>query len=330
MKRREFITLLGSAPAWPFAARAQQSAKRLPVIAIVYSIGSVADMAGADPLGVNMRAFERGLRDLGWIDGRTVAIERQSPEGDPQRAAAILAEVVARSPDVIMLGGARWLHEAALRATRTIPIVAPFGEDPVAAGLISSLARPGGNLTGVTRTPGPEFYGKAIEFLQEAAPNITRLAFLAPREALHAFQAVARPAGITVIPIPADVSEQLDAGFASIVRERADALLVPSGPIFLLNAKRIAAFATENKLPGLFGMRQSVEAGGLMSYGPSIMVLYRQMARQVDRILNGARPEDIPTERPTTFELVINAKAATTLGLTIPPTLLVLADEVIE
>ena len=112
------------------------------------------------------------------------------------------------------------------------------------------------------------------------------------------------------------MSEQLDAGFASIARERADALLVPSGPIFLLNAKRIAEFATENKLPGLFGMRQSVEAGGLMSYGPSIMVLYRQMARQVDRILNGARPEDIPTERPTTFELVINAKAATTLGLT--------------
>ena len=201
LKRRQFITLLGGAAvAWPLAARAQQ-AKRLPVIAIVYSIGSAADMAGADPLGVNMRAFERGLRDWGWIDGRNVTIERQSPEGDPQRATAILAEVVARSPDVIMLGGARWLHEAALRATRTIPIVAPFGEDPVAAGLISSLARPGGNLTGVTRTPGPEFYGKGIEFLQEAAPNITRLAFLAPREALQAFQAVARPAGITVISI---------------------------------------------------------------------------------------------------------------------------------
>jgi ABC-type uncharacterized transport system substrate-binding protein len=313
----------------PLTARAQP-AKRLPTIAIVYSVGSIAEMAGVDPLGVNMRAFERGMRDLGWIDGRTVTIDRRSPEGDPQRAAAILAEVVANRPDVIMLGGARWLHEAALRATRTIPIVAPFGEDPVAAGLISSLARPGGNLTGVTRTPGPEFYGKAIEFLREVAPNIRRLAFLAPREAQDAFQEVGQQAGIAIIPISADVSEQLDAAFASIRRERVDALLVPSGPIFLQNARRIAAFAAESKLPGLFGMRQSVEAGGLMSYGPSIMVLYRQMARQVDRILNGARPEDIPTERPTTFELVINAKAAAALGLAIPPTLLVLADEVIE
>jgi putative ABC transport system substrate-binding protein len=313
----------------PLTARAQP-AKRLPTIAIVYSVGSIAEMAGVDPLGVNMRAFERGMRDLGWIDGRTVTIDRRSPEGDPQRAAAILAEVVANRPDVIMLGGARWLHEEALRATRTIPIVAPFGEDPVAAGLISSLARPGGNLTGVTRTPGPEFYGKAIEFLREVAPNIRRLAFLAPREAQDAFQEVGQQAGIAIIPISADVSEQLDAAFASIRRERVDALLVPSGPIFLQNARRIAAFAAESKLPGLFGMRQSVEAGGLMSYGPSIMVLYRQMARQVDRILNGARPEDIPTERPTTFELVINAKAAAALGLAIPPTLLVLADEVIE
>jgi putative tryptophan/tyrosine transport system substrate-binding protein len=330
MRRREFITLLGGAAAsWPLTVRAQQ-AKRLPVIAMVYSIGSVAEMAGVDPLGVNMRAFERELRDLGWIDGRTVTIERQSTEGQPQRAVDILAEVVARRPDVILLGGARWLHEAALRATRTIPIVAPFGEDHVPAGLISSLARPGGNLTGVTRATGPEFYGKASQFLRDAAPGIRRLAFLAPRETLDAFQAVAPSVGITVIPVQVDTSEQLDASFANILRERADAMLVPSGPIFLRHAKRIAEFAVENKLPALFGMRQSAEAGGLMSYGPSIVVLYRQMARQVDRILKGVRPEDIPTERPTTFELVINAKAATALGLAIPPAFLVLADEVIE
>jgi putative ABC transport system substrate-binding protein len=147
---------------------------------------------------------------------------------------------------------------------------------------------------------------------------------------LDAFQAVAPSVGITVIPVQVDTSEQLDASFANILRERADAMLVPSGPIFLQHAKRIAEFAVENKLPALFGMRQSAEAGGLMSYGPSIVVLYRQMARQVDRILKGVRPEDIPTERPTTFELVINAKAATALGLAIPPAFLVLADEVIE
>ena len=302
----------------------------MPLIAIVYSIGAVPDMVGADPLGVNVRAFERGLRDLGWIDGRTVMIERHSAEGQLQRADVILAEVVTRNPDVIMLGGARWLHEAALRATRTIPLVASFGEDPVAAGLISSLARPGGNLTGVTRAPGPEFYGKAFQFLRDAAPGIKRLAFLAPREALGRFsdsRCFCRHHDHSSL---ADNSDQLDEAFANILRERADALLVPSGPVFLLHAKRIAAFAVENKLPGLFGMRQSVEAGGLMSYGPSIIVAYRQMARQVDRILKGARPEDVPAELPTTFELVINAKAAAALGLTIPPALLVLADEVIE
>src|SRR4051794_17051276 len=268
MRRREFIAGLGGATAvWPLTARAQQG-KRLPVIAMVYSIGAVAEMAGVDPLGVNMRAFERGLRDLGWIDGRTVTIERQSSEGQPQRAGAILAEVVARRPDVILLGGARWLHEAALRATNTIPLVTPFGEDPVAAGLISSLARPGGNLTGVTRVTGPEFYGKASQFLRDAAPGIRRLAFLAPSETLDAFQAIAPSVGITVLPVRVDNSEQLDASLATILRERADALLVPSGPVFLQHARRLAAFAVQNKLPALFGMRQSAEAGGLMSYGP--------------------------------------------------------------
>ena len=330
LNRRAFIGFLAATA----AARAQpaiaQQPKRLPVVAIVYSIGSVADMVGTDPLGVNMRAFERGLRDLGWIEGRTVMIERRSSEGEPKQAMALLTKVIARGPDVIILGGARWLHEAALRATRTTPIVASFGEDPVAAGLISSLAQPGGNLTGVTRTTGPDFYSKALDLLRQAAPGITRVAFLAPQEALVAHQAVTRPAGITIISAPADISEQLDAAFENIRRERADALLVPSGPIFLLNAQRIAAFAADSKLPGLFGMRQSVEAGGLMSYGPSISALYLQMARQVDRILKGARPEDIPTEQPTTFELVINVKAAKALGLTIPPTLLTLADEVTE
>jgi putative ABC transport system substrate-binding protein len=330
VNRREFISVLAAAAATRAQPAIAQHPKRLPVLAIVYSIGSVAGMAGADPLGVNMRAFERGLRDLGWIEGRTIVIERRSSEGEPERATAALNEVVARGPDVILLGGARWLHEAALRATRTIPLVAPFGEDPIAAGLISSLAQPGGNLTGVTRTTGTDFYGKAIQLLREAAPEIARLAFLAPQEALNSYQALAPPAGLTIIPAQADISEQLNAAFEKIRRERAEALLVPSGPIFLVNAKRIAAFAADSKLPAMFGMRQSAEAGGLMSYGPSISALYVQMARQVDRILKGANPKDIPTEQPTTFELVINVKAAKGLDLTIPHSLLTLADEVIE
>ena len=330
MNRREFASLLAAATVTRARPAVAQQPKRLPVVAIVYSIGSVGDMAGTDPLGVNMRAFERGLRDLGWIEGRTIMIERRSSEGEPERATAQLTEVIARRPDVIMLGGARWLHEAALRATRTIPIVAPFGEDPVATGLVSSLARPGGNLTGVTRTTGPDFYNKALQLLREAAPGITRVAFLAPKEALVAYQAVTPPVGVTIISAQADISEQLTAAFEKIRSEQADALLVPSGPIFLSNAKRIATFAADSKLAALFGMRQSVEAGGLMSYGPSISVLYLQMARQVDRILKGERPGEIPTEQPTTFELVINMKAAKALGLTIAPTLLTLADEVIE
>ena len=245
--------------AWPLAARAQQG-KRLPVIAMVYSIGAVAEMAGVDPLGVNMRAFERGLRDLGWIDGRTVTIERQSSEGQSQRAVAILAEVVARRPDVILLGGARWLHEAALRATNTIPLVTPFGEDPVAAGLISSLARPGGNLTGVTRTTGPEFYAKAFQFLRDIAPGVTRLAFLAPREALDAFQTVAASAGITVIPVQVDTSEQLDAAFSNILRERADALVGAERSDFLTACEAHCGICSREQAAGL--VRHAPIGGG--------------------------------------------------------------------
>ena len=241
-----------------------------------------------------------------------------------------MAEVILLKPDLILLGGARWLHEAALAETKTIPIIAPFGEDPVAAGLIASLARPGGNLTGVTRNTGPDFYGKALGLLLEASPGIKRPAFLAPKEAILAFNATFQPSGMTIVSAQADTTEQIDGAMAMILRERADALLVPSGPIFLQRAERIGEFAGANKLPGIFGMRQSAEAGGLMSYGPSIMALYRQMAAQADRILRGARPEDIPTEQPITFELIINLKAAKALGIAMPPTLLASADEVIE
>jgi putative ABC transport system substrate-binding protein len=328
MRRRDFIAGAAIAIAGRHPAAAQPL-RQLPVISIVYSVGSVSEM-GTDALGINMRAFEDGLRERGWIDGRTIVIERRSSEGDQRRAASILAEVVSRKPNLIMLGGARWLHDAALTETRTIPIITPFGEDPVAAGLIASLARPGGNLTGVTRTTGAELYSKALGLLLEAAPTATRPAFLAPREALVAYQTIVRPPGITIVSAQADTAEQIGSAFATVLAERADSLLVPSGPIFLLNARRIAQFAAENGLPGLFGMRQSAEAGGLMSYGPSIVGLYRQLAVQADRILRGARPEDIPTEQPTKFELVVNLKAAKGLGLSLPATLLASADEVIE
>ena len=330
MRRREFIAGIGATAALVSRpARAQQT-RRLPTIAIVYSVGTVNEMAGTDALGVNMRAFEKALSDRGWIEGRTVAFQRRSAEGDPRRAKPIMAEVALFKPDLILLGGARWLHEAALAETKVIPIVAPFGEDPVSAGLIASLARPGGNLTGVTRTAGPEFYSKALGLLLEASPSIKRPAFLAPSEAILAFSGTFRPSGIAIVSAQADTTEQIDGALASILREGADALLVPSGPAFLQKAEQIGKFAEANKLPGIFGMRQSAEAGGLMSYGPSIIALYRQMAGQVDRILRGALPQDIPTEQPTTFELIINLRAAKILGIAMPPTLLATADEVIE
>jgi putative ABC transport system substrate-binding protein len=325
MKRRDVIASIGAAAlACPLAARAQQP-RRLPVVAIVSGI-PLADMVQNRPT----RSFLAGLRDLGWIEGRTVQIERRSAEGSPERAPAVIAELVARGVDVIFLGGTSWLHTAAHAATKTTPLVALFSVDPVAAGLIASLARPGGNMTGITRTAGPELYGKWFQLLQELAPHVARTAFLADREALDAFRNVARPAGIAVIPMQVDVAGEVDAALAAILCERADSMVITTGPQFYLNIRRLAAFAAEHRLPALYAIRDVVEAGGLMSYGPSVDEQFRQVARYVDKILKGAKPADLPVEQPTKFELVINAKAAAALGLTIPPTLLALAGEAIE
>ena len=230
----------------------------------------------------------------------------------------------------MFLGGTSWLHSGAHAATKTVPLVAMFAGDPVADGFVKSLARPGGNITGVTRTVGPDLYGKWLELLKEFAPSVARTAFLTPGETLEVIRRVARPSGVTVLPIQVNVPGDLDAAFATILRERADSLVVPTGPQFYFSAQRIAAFAAERRLPGLYAIRDVVEAGGTMSYGPSVLAQFRQAAKYVDRILRGAKPAELPVEQPTTFELVINAKAAKALGLLIPPTLLASADEVIE
>lgn len=329
MKRREVITLLGGAALAPTLPAQAQQPKRLPVVAIVSSV-PLADMVGPEPHNRPLRAFLDGLRELGWIEGRTFTTERRSAEGEPERAPAIFAALLGHGVDVIFVGGTSWLVPAAQAATQTVPIVALFGEDPVAAGLIASLARPGGNLTGATRTTGPEIYGKWLQLLRELAPGSSRTAFLAPKEVLEAFRHVARPAGLTVLPVQVDVAGQLDAAFAVVLREGADSLMVPSGPQFHVNRQRIAAFAAEQKLPALYAIRDTVDAGGLMSYGPSVPAQFRHVARTVDRLFKGANPADLPVERPTTFELVINAKTAKVLGLAIPPNLLARADEVIE
>ncbi len=298
MKRREFITLLGGATvALSVPATAQQ--KRLPVVALVNPTIPLARTVGPDPIAPLPRAFVHGLRDLGWIDGRTVTIERRSAEGDPQRAPVVLAELVARDVDVIMLGGLRWLHDAALKATQTIPIVAMFTDNPVAAGLIASLARPGGNLTGVTLATGLEFQSKRLQLLGELAPNIARVAFLAPREVLEQYRGVARTDGVTVIPVQVDFPEQLTEAFAIVQAERADALMVGGG-LHHDNAQRIAAFTAQNRLPGMFPWREGVDAGGLISYGTNVPAAWRQAARLVDRFLKGAKIGRGPSPSPPT------------------------------
>ena len=330
MRRREFITLLGGAAVAGSLPSAAQQPKRLPVVALVFGAAPLAEVVGPDPIAPPARGFVRGLRDLGWIDGRNVVIERRSADGEPQRAPAIFAELLARDVDVIMLGGARWLIDAARAATRTIPTVTVFLDDPVAAGLISNLARPGGNLTGVTLTTGPEFHGKRLQLLTELAPRITRVAFLGVPEVLEQYRGVARPAGVAVIPFQIEVAEQYDEAFATILREGADALMVSSGAVNYVGAKRVVTFAAESRLPAMYASREAVDAGGLMSYGTSVPGVWRQAARLVDRILKGAKPGDVPVEEPTTFELVINARTAKALGLTIPQSLIARADEVIE
>jgi putative ABC transport system substrate-binding protein len=287
-------------------------------------------MAGPDPAISFVRAFVHGLRDYGWIDGRTVIIERRSAEGAPERAAAIFAELIERGVDVIMVGGERWLQDAARAATRTIPIVASFRDDPVAAGVIASLARPGGNLTGVTFTTGPEFYGKRLQLLHELVPAATRIAVLAPRDQLQQLRDIQVPAGLTVLPVETDVPDQLETAFATIVRERAEGLMPDGAGVAFFNTQRLLRFAAENRLPAIYTNRDVAVAGGLMSYGGSSEAYWRQMARLVARFLDGAALGSVPVEQPTKFELVINLKTARSLGIAVPEALVVRADEMIE
>ncbi len=327
--RRAFIAGFSGAAVWPLGAQAQQP-KRLPVVTLLFTAISASEISGPDPTFLPARAFVHELRDLGWIDGRTIVIERRTLGGDPQRASAVFDDLLARGVDVIALGGARWLHDAGLKATKTIPIVTIFQDDPVAAGLIASLARPGGNLTGVAQTTGPAFFGKRLQLLKEIAPTITRTAFVGPRGVLEQDRGYAHPAGVVVIPVPLDVSEQFDAALTTIRRERADALMVAGSAITYGSIRRIVAFAAEERLPAMHPNREFVEAGGLIAYGTSVAGIFRQLARLADRILKGTRTQDLATEQPTKFELMLNAKTANALGLTIPSTLLAQADEVIE
>jgi ABC-type uncharacterized transport system substrate-binding protein len=330
VRRREFLALLGSAAvARPIVTRAQLAGRR-PVVAFVHAVIPPAEMAGLNPTSPLARAFVHGLRDLGWIEGQTVVIERRSAEGGPQRAPAIFAELITRGVDVIAMGGSRWLREAAQHATRTIPTVLLFDADPVAEGVVPNLARPGGNLTGVVISTGGEFIAKRLQFLREIAPTVARVACIASSEVLESYRRNTAAADIAPVFAPVDRSEQFDEAFATILRERVDALVTEGSPIIYVQRGRIVAFAAEHRLPLAANNRESVEEGALMSYGIKVSGLFSELAVYVDRILKGANPSNLPIQQPTKFELVINARTAKALGLTVPPTLLVIADEIIE
>jgi putative ABC transport system substrate-binding protein len=330
MRRRAFPALLGgTALAWPRTPRGQPAGQR-PTVGLVLGGPPLADMAGPDPAFLPARAFVHRLHALGWIDGRTIAIERRSAEGQPGRAAAIVGELVARGVDVIMVGSSDFLRDATLQATRTIPVVALFPEDPVVEGLVPSLARPGGNLTGVATTAGRDVDEKRLQLLKELTPRVARVAFIGRRRAWEAYRNGADAAMVPHVLAPVERPEDYDEAFAIVRRERADALLVSHGPVMFFGVPRVVAFAAEQRLPAVYPWREAIEAGGLMSYGTNVHGLFRQAAGLVDRILKGARAADLPIEQPTTFELAINIRTAAELGLSPPPALLARADEVIE
>jgi putative ABC transport system substrate-binding protein len=325
MKRREFITLIGGAAvAWPLAARAQQ-AGRLPTIGFL-GTGS------ASVWSVFVAAFVQRLRELGWIEGRTVATEYRWAEGRSERFSDIAAEFVRLKVDVIVAGGNA--VAAAKQATSVIPIVFPVAVDPVGGGLVASLARPGGNVTGLSMQ-APDLAGKRLALLREVVPSLHRLAIIAnvayPAAALEMseVQAAARTLGLDAVALEIRRAVDIAPAFEAL-KGRAEALYVAADALVTANRIRINTLALGARLPTMSNYREYVEAGSLLSYGPNVPDLFHRAAEYVDKILRGTKPGDIPVEQPTKFELVVNLITAQALGLEIPPTLLARADEVIE
>jgi ABC-type uncharacterized transport system substrate-binding protein len=325
MKRRKFITLCGGAVvAWPLAARAQQPAK-LPTIGY---LGANTPSAESQRIA----AFLQRLRELGWIEGRTIAIEVRWAEGRNERFAEIAAELVRLKVDVIVTAGTAAVVTAK-QATSVIPIVFAVAGDPVGTGLVASLARPGGNVTGLSLQT-TDLVGKRLELLRDVVPGLRRLAILAnvgPIGVLEMreVQATAGTLGLEVATSEVRRAEDITPAFDAL-KGRADALYVVADPLITTNRIRINILAVGARLPTMHGQWDNVEAGGLMSYGANFPDLYRRAADYVDKILRGAKPGDLPVEQPTKFDLVINLTTAKALGLTIPEAFLLRADEVIE
>jgi len=325
--RREFITLLGGAAAWPLDARAQQPA--MPVVGL---LGATSLVTNVDQL----RAFRLGLKEAGYVEGENVAIEYRWAENQFDRLPALAAELVRRRVAVIATSGGPAVAFAAKAATTTIPIVFTVGEDPVRLGLVASLAQPGGNLTGINFLVG-ELSAKRLELLRALVPAATRVVVLVnPAQAtntestLREVEAAARAMGLQIQVLNASTSREIDAVFATIVRERPDALFVGNDAFFNARRVQLALLAGRHGVPAIFSDREYAEAGGLMTYGSNIVDVYRQVGVYAGRILKGTKPADLPVVQSTKFELVINSQTARMLGLTVPDKLLVAADEVIE
>jgi putative ABC transport system substrate-binding protein len=331
MDRREFLGalaagLLGA----PLAVQAQQSGKS-PRIGVL-NIGGGAGSVGA---GTVLDPFFQGLRDLGWGEGQNVVIERRNAEGHEERLPGLAAELINLKVDVILAAGGPASLNAARDATKTIPIVmVASSRDPIGTGLIKSYAHPGGNITGIVTAP-EELTGKQLEFLRAVAPGLSRVGVLwdataGPFRLQTETAEAARSLGVEVLPFEVLEPAGLDGAFSAAAKARVGGLIFGGSPMFGRNRRQIADLLTRHRLPGISVWRNFAEAGALMAYGPSLPEQFRRAAVYVDKILKGAKPADLPVERPTRFELVINLKTAKALGLTIPQSLLGRADEIIQ
>jgi putative tryptophan/tyrosine transport system substrate-binding protein len=329
MRRRDFVTLVigASTVAWPFAADAQQAVK-------IARIGYLASNLGNQG---PVESFRQGLRDLGYVEGRNVIIEYRDAQGKLEPLQALAAELVALKVDVIVASSTA-AALAAKRATTDIPIVFGTVPDPVASGLVASLARPGGNVTGLSNL-NADLVGKCLEYLTQAIPGAKRIAVLSQpgafgehteREMLKSAEVAAGVLGIQLQFVEARSPADIDKAFSEIAGARPDAAIVLVSGMLLGERKRLVDLAASNRLPVLYTFRELADAGGLMSYGTSLADLFRRAASYVDKILKGAKPADLPVEQPVKLELVINLKTAQALGLTVPPTLVARADQVIE
>jgi putative ABC transport system substrate-binding protein len=324
MRRRDFIALIGGAAAWPLAARAQQAA--MPVVGFVRS-ESLADATNL------VTAFRQGLKEAGFVEGQNVTVEYRSGEGQRERLQSVVAELIRRP--VTAIAGNSVAMLAAKAATATIPVVFASGGDPVQQGLVASLNRPGGNVTGIVFLSGT-LGTKRLELLRQIAPKATVIGMLANPNTTETetertdVQAAAQAIGMQLIVADVSSDRDIEPALAALVQRGIGALLVGAGGFMTSHRERIVALATRHALPAMYGLREFVAAGGLMSYGTSITDAFRQVGVYTGRILKGEKPADLPVMQSTKFDLVINLKTAKTIGLTIPPTLLALADEVIE